>query len=226
MEKIEVKAETRQITGRKVKSLRRQNILPAVVYGHDFKPISIQIPLKEFQRVYSEAGESTLVYLEVDGRNYPAIIHDVSRNPVSDDFLHADFYKVRLDETVDADIPLIFVGEAPAVKNLGGVLIKNISELKVEGFPQNLPHNIEIDISSLADLNGHINVKDLKIGDKVKIKANPEDIIVLVQEPISEEELKAQFETGAPAAEEVEVIKKEKAEEEKIEPETTEEIKT
>lgn len=216
MEKVILRAEPRTIIGRQVKSLRRQGFVPAVVYGHGFKPLSIQIPLKDFERVYTKAGESTVVYLNVDDQNYPTIIHDIVRDAVSDRFLHADFYKVRLDEKISAKIRLNFIGESPAVKSLSGILIKNMSEIEVEGFPQDLSHQIDVDISGMAELNSHIQIKDLPISSKLEVKDEPEAIVALIQEPISEEELKAQLETPAAAApEEVEVIKKEK-------PETTE----
>lgn len=216
MQKVILQAEPRIIIGRQVKSLRRQGFVPAVVYGHDFKPLSIQVPLKDFERVYAEAGESTVVYLNVNGQDHPTIIHDIVRDALSDKFLHADFYKVRLDEKISAKIQLNFIGESPAVKGLGGILVKNMSEIEVDGFPQDLPHQIDVDISGLAELRSHIQVKDLPISTKLEVKAEPEAIVVLIQEPISEEELKAQLEAPAAAApEEVEVIKKEK-------PETTE----
>lgn len=215
MQKVTLQAETRSIIGRQVKSLRRQGFVPAVVYGHEFKPLSIQVPLKDFERVYAEAGESTVVYLNVNGQDHPTIIHDIVRDALSDKFLHADFYKVRLDEKISAKIQLNFIGESPAVKGLGGILVKNISEIEVEGFPQDLPHQIDVDISGMAELRSHIQIKDLPISTKLEVKAEPEAIIALIQEPISEEELKAQLETPAAAApEDVEVIKKEKPEEE------------
>lgn len=215
MERITIQARPRNIVGRKVKSLRRQGFLPAVIYGHGFDSLAIQVPLKEFEKVYTEAGETTIIYLKVGDKEYPTIIQDVTKNPLSDELLHADFYKVRLDEKIKAKIPLNFIGESPAVKNLGGILVKNISEIEVEGFPQDLPHQVNVDISSLKELKGHILVKDLPISEKLKVEADPAAIVVLVQEPISEEELKAQLEAPtAPSAEEVEVIKKEKAEEE------------
>lgn len=213
MEKTILQAEPRNIIGRQVKSLRRAGLVPAVVYGHGFKPLSVQVPVKDFERVYAEAGESTVVYLKVNEQDYPTLIHDVMRDPVSDKFLHADFYKVKLDEKINAKIQLNFTGESPAVKGLGGILVKNISEIEVEGFPQDLPHQIDVDISGLAELKSQIFVKNLPVSSKLSVKADPEAIVALIQEPISEEELKAQLEAPTAAApEEVEVIKKEKPE--------------
>jgi large subunit ribosomal protein L25 len=214
MTKITLQAETRNITGRKVKSLRREGFVPAVIYGHGFESLPIQVPAKDFEKVYAEAGESSVVYLNLGENNYPTIIQDVARDPVSDKFLHADFYKVRLDEKIKAKIPLNFIGESLAVKELAGILVKNVSEIEVEGFPQDLPHQLDVDISSLKEFKDHILVKDLSISNKLEVKADPETIVILVQEPISEEELKAQLETPTVAPEEVEVVKKEKTEEE------------
>ncbi len=218
MEKTKLHAEMRNVIGQKVKTLRSKGVLPAVIYGHGFEPLSIQVPRKDFERVYTEAGESTIVYLDLDGQEYPTLIQDVARNTVSDDFLHADFHKVRLDEKIHAKIQLNFMGEAPAVKDLAGILVKNISEIEVEGLPMDLPHQINVDLTSLVDFKSQILVRDLSVSNKLTVKASPEAIVALIQEPISEDELKAQLEAPtAGGAEDVEVIKKEKPEEEPAE---------
>ncbi len=214
MQKITLQAQSRAIIGRQVKSLRNQGLVPGVVYGHGFNPLTLQVDAKAFEKAYKQAGQSTLVYLDLDGKNYPTIIQDVTLDPVSDKFVHADFYKVSLTEKITAHIPVVFVGESPAVKDLGGILVKNINELEVEALPTDLPHEITVDISVLKNFHDHILVGDLKLGDKVEVSAKPEDAVVLVQEPKSEEELKAELETPAVSAEDVEVIKKEKPEEE------------
>jgi len=212
--KIQLNVEKRGIVGKQVKTLRRGGFVPAVVYGHGFQPINIQIAANEFEKTYMEAGESSLVYLNLDGREYPTIIHDVALDPVSDKYLHADFYKVRLDEKINANIQLEFIGESPAVRSLNGILVKNINEIEVEGFPQDLPNKIVVDISGMVDFKSQILVRDLLFSSKISVKAKPDEIVALIQEPISEEELKAQLETPtAVAPEEVEVIKKEKPEE-------------
>lgn len=212
MQKVQLKAQPRTIVGREVKSLRRQGLLPAVVYGRGFSTLNLQVPRKEFEKVYAEAGESTLVYLDVAGEQYPTIIHAVVRDPLSDILQHADFYKVNLAEKIHAKIPLVFKGEAPAVKELGGILVKNINEIEVEGLPQDLPHEIVVDITKLVQFNSHITLGDLAIATNLTVTNKLEEVVALVQEPISEEELKAQLETPAATAEEVEVIKKEKPE--------------
>ncbi len=223
MEKIQLQAQPRTIVGRKVKTLRQADLVPGVIYGRGFEPLNIQVPMKDFQKVYAAAGESTLVYLDVNGQKYPTIIHDVDRHPVSEAIRHADFYKVNLTEKIHAKIPFNFVGESPAVKELAGILVKNLNEIEVEGLPQDLPREINVDISKLAAFGDQILLKDLAIPGSIAIQANPNDIVALVQEPISEEELKAQLETPAAAAEEVEVIKRPGAEiEPGVEPDETE----
>ncbi len=212
MQKVELQAQPRVIVGRKSKTLKTKGLIPAVIYGHNFKALNIQVSIKEFQKVYAEAGESTLVYVKLENESYPAIINDVTVDPVDDHLVHADFYKVKLDEKIHAKIPVVVMGESAAVKD-GGILVKNINEIEVEGFPQDLPHEFTVDISALKKIRDHIQVKDLKVPANIEIKANPEEIIVLVQEPISEEKLKESLEAAAPTTDDVEVIEKEKKEE-------------
>ena len=213
MEKIELQAEKREVFGRKTNALREQGFIPAVLYGRDLESMPIQVQKKDFQKVYEKAGESTLVYIKVSEKLYPTIIHDIAIDPIEDDVIHADFYKVSLTEKITAKVPLVFIGESSAVKDLAGILVKNINEVEVEALPQDLPHNIEVDISKLATFEDHIFIKDLPISDKVELKEKPDEIVVLVQQPISEEELQKQLEVSTAVPEEVEVIKKEKEEE-------------
>lgn len=215
--KVELEAQSRQVTGRKVKNLRAQGVLPAVLYGKGQEPLNLQVPVADFEKVLKVAGESTLVYVNVDGQSYPIIIHDVVRDPVKDSLLHADFYKVRLDEKIKTKVPVVFSGESPAVKGLGGIFVRNVNEMEVEAFPQDLPHEIGIDISTLANFGDQILAGDIKLGDKVKLLAGDEEIIATVQEPISEEELKASLEAPTTDVSAVEEIKKEEKPEEPAE---------
>lgn len=212
-QKIELNADIRTVLGSKVKALRTSGYIPAVLYGKGQEPISLQVPVKDFNKTLKVAGESTLVYLNVDGQIYPTIIHDVSRDTLSDEILHADFYKVRLDEKIKTKVPVVFTGESPAIKDLGGIFVRNLNELEVEALPQNLPHEVTIDISSLKNFGDQILVKDINLGSDVQIEADIETIVATAQEPISEEELKASLETPTTGVEDVEVIKKEKEEE-------------
>ena len=222
MQKINLSAQSRSVVGSGLKSLRNAGFVPGVVYGHNFDPLTVQVPIKDFDSAFKEAGQSTIVYLDLDGQSYPTIIQDIARDAVSDRIIHADFYKVRLDEKITANVPIVFVGESLAVKDFAGILVKNLSELEVEAFPQDLPHEITVDISALKKLNDHIMVRDIKLSNKIEIKGNMEDAIALVQEPKSQAEVDAELETPTVAAEDVEVIKKEKAEGEEESTEDTE----
>ncbi|TSC74645.1 MAG: large subunit ribosomal protein L25 [Parcubacteria group bacterium Gr01-1014_44] len=211
MTKVEIKAEKRARVGKSLQTIRHNGILPAVVYGHDFETTPIQVDYKEFEKAYQQAGESSLVYINLDGQALPAIIYEAMRDAISDKFIHADFYKVNLKEKISAVVQLVFAGESPAVKELAGILVKNINEIEVEALPQDLPHEIKVDISGLKLLKDHLAVKDLKLpaGVGLKNKEKMEEIIALVQEPISEEELEKQLAVTETGVEEVEVIKKE-----------------
>lgn len=211
-EKLELTAHERDVLGRKVKQLRAEGIMPAVLYGRGQETLSLQIPTKEFEQVFEQAGESTLVYLSVGTASFPTIIHDVAKDPVTGQFLHADFHKVRLDEKVTAMVPLAFVGESPAVKNLGGVLVKNLTEVEVEALPQNLPHEIEVDLSSLAEFNDTVHLRDLQLTDAA-LTGDPKETIALIQEPKSQEELEAELAEPTTDAEAVQEVAKEGEEE-------------
>ncbi len=208
-QKIELQAARREVVGRKVRHLRNEGLIPAVLYGKDQESVSLQVPVGEFSRVMKEAGESTLVYLTVDGDTYPTIIHDISLDPVTGTYLHADFYKVNLKEKITAEIPVVFTGESPAVKNLGGIFVRNISELEVEALPTDLPHELTVDISRLAALGDQLTVKDIVLPAGVTVEAGPDEVIALVQEPMSEEELKESLEAPTTSVEDVEIEKKE-----------------
>jgi large subunit ribosomal protein L25 len=212
--KIELNADARTVTGSKVRALRNSGFIPAVLYGKGQEAINLQVPSKEFNKAFKEAGESTLVYIHVGKDVYPTIIHDVSRDPAKDTIIHADFYKVSLTEKIKTKVPVVFTGESTAVKDLSGIFVRNINELEVEALPQNLPHEISIDISSLRAFGDQILVKDIKISSDVKIEAEPDTVLATVQEPKSQEELEAELAEPTTGVDDVEVIEKEKKDEE------------
>jgi len=210
-QKLEVTAEPREIVGRRVKHIRTQGSIPAVLYGKGQETLNIQVPLKSFEKAYKEAGESTLIYLNVGKDSYPTIIKDVARERISGQFLHADFYKVSLTEKIKAMVPVVFAGESPAVKELKAIFVRNVNELEVEALPQNLPHEITVDIGSLAAFGDQITVGDIKLDDAV-LTGEAAEIVATVQEPKSEEELEAELAAPTTDVTAVEEIKKEKVE--------------
>src|SRR3989338_10472660 len=146
----EIKAKIRTEKDKKTKDLRESGFLPAVVYGEKVKSQSISVPYKDFEKVLKEAGESTLVKLDVDGKPYNVLIYDVQNDPLKGNPIHADFYAVRMDKEIKTKVPIEFFGESPAVKNDGAVFVKVMQEVEIEALPQDLPHGLKADISGLA----------------------------------------------------------------------------
>jgi len=217
---LSLSANIRKTLGKKVKSLRKKDILPGVLYGPKIKPLPLEIDLKEFEKIYKETGESTLISLEVADlkRKYLVLIHDLEKDPVTEKIIHIDFYQPSLEEEVTAVVPIVFGGVSPAVKELGGTLVKNIHELEVKALPQNLPHEIKVDISKLKTFEDDILVKDVILPKEVKILKDPAESIALVT-PLEkvEEELVKPIEEKAEEGKEEEggkVVEEEKSEEE------------
>ena len=209
---VTISAKIRNVFGKKLKTLRKKGILPGVAYGPELKSTPLELDLKEFEKVYKIAGESSLISLDLKGKKEKklVLIREVEVDPLTERPIHVDFYHPRLKEKVTATVPLVFKGESPAVKELGGTLVKNISELEIKALPQNLLHEIEVDIGSLKTFEDDILVRDLNVPSGVKILRNPEEIIASVVPPENvEEELEKPIEEKV---EEVETAKEEKKE--------------
>ena len=212
-QKLEISAEPREIVGRRVKHVRSAGNLPAVLYGKGQAALNIQVGAKDFEKAFRQAGESTLIYLNVGKDSYPTIIKDVARDGISGAPIHADFYKVSLTEKIKAMVPVVFAGESFAVKELKAIFVRNVNELEVEALPQNLPHEITVDISSLKAFGDQITLGDIKLDDAV-LTGEATEIVATVQEPKSEAELEAELAEPTTDVAAVEEIKKEKPAEE------------
>lgn len=204
MTTLELKSKKREIFGKKTKALRKQGLVPAAVYGGKNSALSITVDLKEFKKVFKTAGETTLIKLFIaapegseprqgrDGGNIKnVLIHDSSRDPVTDEIRHIDFYEVKMDEKIITKVPLVFEGSSPAVIDLGGVLVKAMQELEVRALPADLPHEIKADISSLKTFDDNILVKDIKLPKNVESLENASSSVASVAPPRSEAELEA-----------------------------------
>ncbi len=190
MEKIKLQATKREVLGKKVSALRREGLVPVVLYGKGKDNLSLSVNKKEFDRAYKMSGGSTIIQIEIEGeKTKNVLIKDVDKHPVNDSIRHADFYQVRMSEKITASIPLNFTGDSKAVIDLSGSLITNKSEVEVECLPADLPHEIEVDISVLEDFEAVIHVKDIKVPEGVEIKDDLEETVALVEPPRSEEEL-------------------------------------
>ncbi len=191
---LKIKAEKRDIFGKKLRESRKEGKLPAVFYpskgragGSKKESTSIFIDQSEFGRAWKKAGESTVLDLEVDNKVIPVLIYKVDLNPLTSEPIHVDFYAVDMTKKVSTTVPFSFVGEAPAVK-LGGTLVEVMREIEVEAMPADLPHEIEVDVSVLENFESKITIGDLKIPEGVSVSAEKEDVIAFVEEAKEEEE--------------------------------------
>lgn len=209
---------TLEYKGRDVKEdvaqLRKNGFIPAVFYGKKQKSTPISVAFSEFLKVWKHAGESEVVSLKTKNgtsENINTLIHDVAVNPLSGTPIHADFYVFEKDKKIEVDIPLEFVGISPAMKDLGGNLVKVLHEIKVSASPEHLPHQIEVDISTLVTFEDHISAKDIKLPVGVLL-AIQEDVVVASVAPPKAEEIEEPV--VAPDLSAIEVEKKGKKEEE------------
>jgi large subunit ribosomal protein L25 len=164
--------------------------IPCILYGKGIENEMIWVDGKVFGKVYEEAGESTIIKLALEGngeRN--VIVKDVQKDILTSMPIHVDFYQVRMDEEIEAEVELEFIGESPAVKELGGVLVKNMDKIEIKCLPGDLLSKIEVDISRIKTFDDYIYVKDLPIPEKVEVSIDPETVVAMVSEPRSEEEL-------------------------------------
>ncbi|MGI6776403.1 MAG: 50S ribosomal protein L25 [Patescibacteria group bacterium] len=201
-------AQKRELTGHKVKKLRREGILPANLFGKKIKSQSLQVNLKEFLKVFEKTGETGLIDLVIDDKETRSVlVGNVQIEPVSDQLLHVDFHQVNLEEKVTVAVPIHLVGEAPAVVQDEGVLVQPLAEVEVEALPTDLPDHLEADISSLDKIDAAVRVADLKVPKGVVVKTVQEEVVAIINPKAKEEEV-------APAAEEAAVAEGEKGAEE------------
>lgn len=177
----------REIVGKKVKHLRKQNLIPAEIYGHNVKNQHISVNKNEFLKIFKIAEKSSIIELiNEKGEKIPVIVQDIQKHPINDEIITIDFHQIKLTEKIKTKIPIELINEAPALKK-GYIIIKNINEIEIEALAKNLPHKIEVDISNLENLKQSIHVKDLKLDKNIKILTDPETIIVSISEAIKEE---------------------------------------
>lgn len=208
IQSVALKAQIRIIKGKQVKTLRNQGFVPAVVYGNKLDNIDITISKIELKKALAEAGYSTLIDLKIDDdKSIKVIASEPQFDPRSDEFIHVDFYKVKMDEKIKTEIPLEFIGESEAIKSLEGSLVQNKDSVEVECLPGDLVGEIQVDISVLKTFDDSIHVSDIKVPQGIEILDEAEEMIASVEPPRSEEEL-AELETPSAAEEEKEAIEK------------------
>lgn len=191
MEKIALNVTSRSETG---KAARRASDgrIPAVVYGDKVSTRNVWVDALAFERLFATAGTNTILSLTVDNKTpLNVLIYEYQTDPITNRFSHVDFYAVNMKEEVETEVPLMFVGVAPAVKELGGTLVRTIDDVTVRALPTDLPREITVDLSCLKTFDDRITVGDLPISDKVEVLAEKDTVVAMVDEPRSEEELAA-----------------------------------
>ena len=183
--------QKRDTTAKKLTALRKQGFVPGILYGPKVEPIALSVERKQFSKIYNEVGESSLVTIEVEGTEFPSLIHEVQRDPLSGEFVHVDFYQPDLTKETEVAVPLVFEGEAPGVKDLGGTLLRNIQEIVVSALPQNLPHEIVVSLEKLHTFEDKILVKDIVVGEGITITRDVEDLVAQV---VPAEDVEAELE--------------------------------
>jgi len=202
MDELKIKASKREILGKKTRFLRRQGVTPAHLFGHGLDSLALQCDTPNLQRTIARAGMTRLITLAVEGDKQPrsVFIREIQREPCSGELLHVDFYQVRKTEKIRFDVPIILVGEAPAMKEKGRVLTHSLTSLSLECLPDNLPPHIEVDLSPLEEIEQAIFVRDLAFGPDITVITDPDQMVVrvsearieveeVVEEAVAEEEL-------------------------------------
>jgi large subunit ribosomal protein L25 len=216
MDKVVLKATARTTTGRHVRALRRSGQLPGVIYGRHVEPINISLDARDAAKVLTRLSSSSLVTIDVDGKEYPSLVREKQMNYIKRNLIHVDFQVVSLTEKIRANVAIVLTGNSIAVKDLNAMLINGLNELEVEAYPQDLPERVVVDIGALNDIGDAIHVKDIFLSDKVTILSAADEMVVLATAPTKEEveevvtPEEAEVEEGA----EPEVVERGKKEEE------------
>ncbi|MEE8357701.1 MAG: 50S ribosomal protein L25 [Anaerolineales bacterium] len=183
MEKFVLEAKKREIIGKQVKALRREGFLPAVIYGSDIEPMPLTLDTREVRLILDTIGANTLVTLKIGKQESLALVRDTQREVITRDLLHVDFQAVSLEETITSTVPVLVIGEAPAVKEMNALLVTGLDVLQIEAKAKDLPDTIRVDVSELAEIGDNIQVKDIFISGDVIILDDPEETVIVVAAP-------------------------------------------
>lgn len=187
MERVVLKASKRDVVGKQVKAMRREGKLPAVIYGRNTEPISITLDAHGASLALGKITSSSLVTLDVDGTEYPALVREKQRDFIKNRLLHVDFLAVSLTEKLRAVVSLHFYGVSIAVKDFSAVMVHNLEQFHVECLPADLPERIEVDIAQLARVGDAIRVRDVVVSDKIRVLENPDTVVAVASAPKVEE---------------------------------------
>lgn len=215
-------ANLRQVTGKQVRALRRHGQLPAVLYGAGIEPVAIELQRREASKILDRASGSTLLQLQLQGQDHMVLVREIQRDVIRRDVLHVDFLKVAMDVRITAEVPIELVGRAPAVEELGGVLVTGISTLEVEALPADLRDRVTVDLEVLVKIDDSITAGDLFLGEGVELLTDPNELVARVIYQAEEVIEEAPVVEAAPVAVEPELVERGKREEEVEEGEESE----
>lgn len=188
---LELALDAREAQGKANKRLRREGMVPGVVFGKGEGSTAVQLDAKTFETLYRAAGRTSIVKLTLPGARAAksAFIKSVQRHPVSGQALHVDFYVVNLTQEMESEIPLVFVGDAPAVEETGGTLLTSLNAIRVKALPSDIPHQVDVNVATLVSLDVAIHVRDLSLNrDAVTVLTDPDELVAKVVPPRVEEE--------------------------------------
>ncbi|MGB2897407.1 MAG: 50S ribosomal protein L25 [Anaerolineales bacterium] len=187
MEAVTLNAKVRKTTRKRVKNLRKQGLLPAVMYGAGVEPLPIELDEKEASRVLEHVSGSTLLDLKVGKDTHKVLVREFQRDVIRRNILHIDFLVVAMDVTIRAVVPVMLVGESPAVEEFGGIVVSGLTEIEVEALPADLPEQLYVDIEALVTMNDVITAGDLVLGERVALVTDPDETIANIIAQMAEE---------------------------------------
>lgn len=212
---IVLETTQRDITGKKVKQLRREGIIPGVVYGPEMEPMKLAFEMRSLRQTLLQAGGTQIIELHVGKEKIPTLARDVQRDPVRGDMLHVDFYRVSLTRKLTAQVPVVLVGESPAAASGTANIDHVLTSLEIEALPTNLPPQIEVDLSLLKEAGDQIKVADLPLPEGCVAMADPEELVARAEyyEAIVEGEDEEEDDLFFDESPEIEVIRERKSDE-------------
>ncbi len=223
MEQIEIQVAPRSVLGKKVRFLRRDGYVPVHVFGHNVESVALQTDAAQLHRVLAQAGKTRIISLKVDQGSEPrnVMVREVQRNPMTGELIHVDFYQVAMEEKIKAAVPIVLIGQAPALKIKDNMLVQVLNNITVECLPALCPASIEVDLSSLVEARQEVKVKNISLPAEIAIVNDPEATIarIVIQRVEKEEEVVAAAAAAAPEAAAGEAAPEAGAEEKKEEEE-------
>jgi len=179
-----IKAQIRKEKGRKT---RKKGKIPAILYGPEIENLKLSIEEKDLEKILKEGGEASHITLKVEKKEYPVLIKEIQKDPLTEEILHVDFFQPSMKEKIEVVVPIVFEGKSPAVK-AGGVFVKNLSEIEIKGYWKDLPKEVRVDISKLEKIGDKIYVSDLKLPEGVEVLREKDEILAFIEAPEKEEE--------------------------------------